>query len=328
MFWSAASSVATLVAATVDERIVPLRLAPLRRSRRIRPLVWSALAGAALLILLPVLLASTLWPVLGVVSPFGGAPDRIPRGASAWATAKDHTPLSPANSAFGSQSYPVAAEFAATYAARGGQEVLGPAVTPAFTCNLGRIQFFASGALLHPSSNASKSSAAQADDLDPSLLRDADVDPASGIVWLPLSHALLSGGSAAPIGDAKSAVTYATLRAATQATELQPQPANTSHVKANAPLPQTIVTGESAFVVEGSLGGKLVGHSIPAPIWAYIQQPQVSPNGWQRDVGEPLTEPVSITTTSNGQQHELLAQAFWQTIIITDPSNPQATSME
>lgn len=326
--WAAASSVATLVATAVDERIVPLRMMPLRRPRRIRPLVWGALAGGAMLIVLPVLLAATLWPALGVISPFGGAPDRIPRGASAWATAKSHTPLSPANSAFGAQSYPVAAEFATTYAARGGQTILGPAVTPAFTCNLGRVQFFAAGALLRTNGNAPESAQARPDDLDPSLLRDADVDPASGIVWLPLSHTLLAGGSAAPIGDASSGVTYATLRAATQAADLRPQPTNTTHIKANAPLPQTIATGAGAFVVEGSLGGKLVGHSIPPSIWAYIQQPQVSPHGWMRDVGEPLTEPMRLTVTNNGQPHELLAQVFWQTIIITNPSNPQATSME
>lgn len=320
-----ASAVATRVA--LDERILPLRMTPLQRPRRLRPLLSGGLAGAALLILLPAVLAATLWPALGVLTPFGAPPDRVPRGASAWAMAARHTPLDPANSAFGAQAYPVDEQFAASYAARGGQAVLGVALTPAFTCNLGLVQFFMTGALLHASGQAT-GSAPHAGDLDPDLLREGDSDAASGVVWLPLSHTLFSDGSAAPIGGAGSAVTYATLRAATQMEALEPKPDHTRQIKANAPLPQTIVIGQSAFVIEGSRAGKLVGHSIPAPTWAFINQPQVAPHGWLRDIGEPLTAPVSLTITSNGQQRHLLAQAFWQTIIVTDVDQPQATAMQ
>lgn len=326
--WATASSIASAISTVVtnDERIMPLRMTPLRHRRRARPAIWGALAGAALLLLLPALLAFTLWPAIGITTPFGGAPDRIPRGATAWATASAHTSLTAANSAFGEQSYPVDAQFAAAYATRGGQSVLGSAITPAFTCNLGLVQFFAGGALLHE--GAATASAPHAGDLDPDLARDGVRDPASGAVWLPLSHALLTDGSAAPIGSAGSATTYATLRAATAATQLEPKPANTSHIKASAPLPQTIVTGDSAFVVEGLRAGALVGHSIPAPIWAYINQAQIAPNGWESDIGEPVTEPVPISVTSGGQQRQLLAQVFWQTIIVTDRDDPLQTWME
>lgn len=310
-----------------EDLVLPLRMTPLQRRRRLRPLLSGGLAGAGLLILLPALLAATLWPALGVLTPFGSPPDRIPRGASAWADATAHTPLNPADSAFGAQSYPVDAQLAATYAERGGQVVLGQALTPAFTSNLGLAQFFTNGALVLPDSQHTPSSAAR-DDLDPALLADGDRDTATGAIWLPLSHTLLSDGSAAPVGGDGSAVTYATLRASAQIEALEPKPSHTRAIKPNAPLPQTILMGQGAFVVEGTRGGQLVGHSIPSSIWAFINQPQIAPHGWLRDIGEPLTAPTPITITSNGQQHHLLAQAFWQTVIVADLDQPQATALE
>ncbi len=272
--------------------------------------------------------------------PFGGPADRIPRGASAWVNATAHTPLSAANASFGAQAYPVDPQFAAAYATRGGESALGPAITPSFDSNLGLVQVVANGALLRtsatPSSNgAATNTDAQADatitpdQLGPELARDGDIDTTSGVEWLPLSHTLLTGGSAATIGGAGSALTYASLRQATLPVALEPAPSSAGKIKANAPLPQTITTGANAFVVEGMRDGKLVGHSIPAAIWSYINQAQVAPHGWLRDIGEPLTEPLSVTTTgSDGQPHHLLAQAFWQTIIISDVDAPQATTME
>ncbi len=316
----------------LDDRIPPLRLTPFQRPRKIKPLVWGGLAGAALLLLLPALLASVLWPALGLASPFGGPPDHLPRGARAWVSATAITPLAADDANFGAQTYPVDAQLAAGYAAHGGVATLGAAITPAFTCNLGLAQFFANGALLRASQgSAPQQAATSADhDLAPELARDGDLDATTDVEWLPLSHALLTGGSAALIGGAGSGLTYAKLRQATLPLELRAEPASVKqHIKPNAPLPQSVALGGGAFVVEGSRGGAFVGHSIPAPIWSYITQAQVAPHGWQRDIGEPLTEPLSLTVTgSDGQPHHLLAQAFWQAIILSDLDAPQATSMQ
>jgi Beta-lactamase enzyme family len=316
----------------LDDRIPPLRLTPFQRPRKIKPLVWGGLAGAALLLLLPALLASALWPTLGLASPFGGPPDHLPRGARAWVSATAITPLADDDANFGAQTYPVDAQLAAGYAAHGGLTTLGAAITPAFTCNLGLAQFFANGALLQVSQgSAPQQAATSADhDLAPELARDGDLDATTDVEWLPLSHALLAGGSAALIGGAGSDLTYAKLRQATLPVELRAEPASVKqHIKPNAPLPQSVTQGDGAFVVEGSRGGAFVGHSIPAPIWSYITQAQVAPHGWQRDIGEPLTEPLSLTVTgSDGQPHHLLTQAFWQTIIVSDLDAPQATTMQ
>lgn len=311
-----------------DSRILPLRMTPLRSRSRPRLALWAWLAGAAALLLLPAILASSLWPAIALTSPFGGPPDRIPRGATTWATTTMQTPLDPADSAFGAQSYPVDSVFASAYAARGGANALGPAITPAYQCNLGLIQFFAAGALLHVTSATLPASASAPGDLDPELARSGVRDAASGNIWLPLSQALLSAGSDASIG-AGSDATYVTLRDATHAAALVAQPAHTKPIKDNAALPQTIDLAQGAFVVEGERGGKLVGHAIPATIWQYINQPQVAPDGWLADLGEPLTEATSITVSVNGQPHNLLAQAFWQSVIITDlDSDTDATWLQ
>ena len=311
-----------------DSRILPLRMTPLRSRPRPRLALWAWLTGAVALLLLPAILASSLWPAIGIASPFGGPPDRIPRGATTWATTTTQTPLDPADSAFGAQSYPVDAQFASAYAARGGVSALGPAITPAYQCNLGLIQFFAAGALLHVTAATLPASATAPGDLDPALARAGVRDAASGNIWLPLSQALLSAGSDASIG-AGSDATYVTLRDATHAAALVPQPVHTKPIKDNAALPQIVTLAQGAFVVEGERAGKLVGHSIPASIWQYINQPQVAPDGWLVDLGEPLAEATPITLSVNGQPHNLLAQAFWQTVIITDlDSDTDATWLQ
>ncbi|MGH2504616.1 MAG: hypothetical protein ACRDID_19075, partial [Ktedonobacterales bacterium] len=225
----------------LDDRIPPLRLTPFQRPRKIKPLVWGGLAGAALLLVLPALLASILWPALGLASPFGGPPDHLPRGARAWVSATAITPLAADDANFGAQTYPVDARLAAGYAAHGGLATLGAAITPAFTCNLGLAQFFANGALLQASQgSAPQQAATSADhDLAPELARDGDLDATTDVEWLPLSHALLAGGSAALIGGAGSGLTYAKLRQATLPVELRAEPASVKqHIKPNAPLPQ------------------------------------------------------------------------------------------
>lgn len=313
-----------------DERVVPLRMTPLRLPRRPRLDIWGWLVAAMTLILLPGVLTFSMWPAIGAISPVDGPPDHIPRGASEWATITARTPLNPDDNAFGALSYPVDAQFASAYALRGGQSALGPAVTPAFECNLGVVQFFATGALLHETRFPPTTAALPAGDLDPALAQAGVRDGASGDVWLPLSQALLSAGSAASVGATDGATTYVTLRDATQAAALVNEPAEAGGIHANVALPQTLALADGAFVVEGSRAGKLVGHAIPASIWQFINQPEIAPDGWLTDVGAPLTEALPITSVGgDGLTHHLLTQTFWQTIVVTDLDSPtQATWLQ
>ncbi len=328
----AASAFATAMEVVdhLDDVVPPMRLAPVRRPTRMQPRGLTGLVIAALLILTPALIVSVLGPTAGLLAPWGGPPDRVPRGASAWAEVTTITPLKRANAEFGAQTYPIESHFAKSYAARNGQAVLGPAVTSAFDCNLGLVQFFANGALLapKPSDADTPEGTSSVNTLDPTLMRDGYDDTANGVVWLPLTHALLEAGSKAPIGGDTSSATYATLRNATQVIQLTPTPAQALHIKANAPLPQVVPLDNGSFVIEGSRGGKLVGHAIPAPIWSFITDKQMSPNGWMRDFGEPVTDALPVTATSGGQEHHLLAQVFWQTIVLTDLDNPGSTTIQ
>lgn len=318
-----------------------MRLAPARRPRRLRRVVMGGLLAVALLVVAPALLAVSLWPRLGLQSPFAGPRDHIPASAQRWVNATTTTPLDPADSAFGAQTYPVDTQFAAYYAAHGGQATLGPALTPAFSSNLGLTQFFASGALLRANSADTQDGATTdtgQQNLDADLVPDGALDTAAGVEWLPLSHDLLTLGSLAPIGGAGSAITYATLRAATQPAALAPAPAvpksagaapngqTTGARGGSASGVQVIPQGQGAFVVEGERGGAAVGHAIPAPIWAYINQVDVAPSGWLTDIGAPLTGALPVTATVNGQPHHLLIQAFWETIVVADLTASDATS--
>lgn len=328
----AASAFATALEVVdhLDEVVPPMRLAPVRRPTHMRPRGLGGLAIAALLILAPALIISALGPSIDLLAPWGGPPDRVPRGASAWADATTITPLKRANAEFGAQTYLIDSHFAKSYAARNGQTTLGAAITPAFDCNLGLVQFFASGALLlpMPANTDTPESAGSVNTLDPTLARDGYRDAATDVVWLPLAHALLTAGSNAPIGGDTSSATYASLRGATQVIQLTPTPAQALSIKANAPLPQVVPLEEGAFVIEGSRGGKLVGHEIPAPIWSFITNKQMSPSGWMQDFGEPVTDALHVTATASGQEHHLLAQVFWQTIVLSDLDNPDNTTIQ
>ncbi|HEX8982742.1 MAG TPA: serine hydrolase [Ktedonobacterales bacterium] len=328
----AASAFATALEVVdhLDEVVPPMRLAPVRRPTRMQPRGLSGLAIALLLILAPALIASVVGSTPDLLAPWGGPPDRVPRGASAWAEATTITPLKRVNAEFGAQTYPIDGHFAKSYAERNGQAMLGAAVTSAFDCNLGLVQFFANGALAlpKPSNDDSSTAASSENALDPALTRDGYHDAANGVVWLPLTHALLEAGSKAPIGGDTSSATYATLRNATQVIQLTPTPAQALHIKANVSLPQVVPLDEGSFVIEGSRGGKLVGHEIPASIWSFITNKQMSPNGWMQDFGEPVTDALHVTATSGGQEHHLLVQVFWQTIVLSDLDNPDNTTIQ
>ncbi len=183
-------------------------------------------------------------------------------------------------------------------------------------------------------------------DISPQLIRDGVYDAATGVEWLPLAHTLLTVGSEAHLVSGESAsddATYLSLRAATAPSawvvappgSQTPSPASPT---ATATSSATATTTASAtptgattstpnatdasapiFVAEATQNGQAVGHTIPAAIWAAINDPSVSPDGWQVDFGVPLTEALPLTTTTpDGQTHHLLAQLFWEGAILFD----------
>jgi beta-lactamase class A len=193
---------------------------------------------------------------------------------------------------------------------------LGEPVTDAFPIDQGWIQFFASGALLLPGANtrppATSAQLHSRDGEDPlrKLVASGTKDLATGIVVLVPLQTLLTLGSQAPIGGAGGSITYVDLRKATAPDLMRPAPEKLQSIPA--------IENQSVFVKGGTRAGKAVGHFIPLPFWNYIKQADVSPDGWQNDMGAPLTEALPFTITTNGHRQHMLVQAFAHSALMLD----------
>ncbi len=186
----------------------------------------------------------------------------------------------------------------------------GEPVTVAFPIDQGLLQFFVSGALLSPGKQQAQS---QSNNTTlTSLINQGSKDAATGVIRLPLLQALLTSGSKAPIGGPQSPFTYVNLRMATDPAFMK-----------SAPTRESISTSSSSslqthFVKGGTRAGKDVGHFIPQAFWSYINSADVSPDGWVKDFGAPLTEALSFTLMVNGKPHHMLVQAFERDGVLLD----------
>ena len=226
------------------------------------------------------------------------------------------TPVSPFSLST-SKAIAVSSLFQSYYRNYGAAGNLGKPVTDAFPINQGWLQFFASGALFLP--NTQQTYSQSNDAILTFLVNHGGKDVATGVVRLPLLQALLTFGSKAPIGAPQSPFTYVNLRAAT-APELM-RTAPTKKPGAASALSRL----QASFVKGGTRAGKDVGHFIPQVFWDYINSVDVSPDGWKKDFGEPLTEALSFTLTVSGNPHHMLVQAFERNGVILDQDAENAS---
>ncbi|HEX6478822.1 MAG TPA: serine hydrolase [Ktedonobacteraceae bacterium] len=209
--------------------------------------------------------------------------------------------------------------FASYYSTHNGATSLGAAVTPAFPTEQGWMQFFHTGALFLPAAQREHvyDSGFDNDPLTGLIaggLRDSD----TGIISLPLLQALLTMGSQLPIGGDGSPVNYVDLRTATDPDLMVSNPSGGNSATLSASGNQEV------FVSGGTRDGKNIGHLIPQAIWNYINKPDVSPDGWERDFGTPLTEALAFTVTKNGSTHYMQVQAFWRDAVEVDEDTVNA----
>ena len=231
--------------------------------------------------------------------------------------------------------------FASYYDSHIGQATLGAPLTPAFPVRQGWLQFFTSGALLLPLSQAAPAATRTDADLPDELVSNGQIDTATGVVRLPVLHTLLAAGSEIPIGGDDSPLTYAHLRDATRASGMVTAPAS-AIVVSQSPGPQatpmatmsatsatsstaTPATPGDVFVPGGTRDKTVIGHVVPSVIWQYITDPDISPDGWQMDFGSPLTEALPFRATVNGSPHAMLVQAFWREALLVDTTALDAT---
>lgn len=220
------------------------------------------------------------------------------------------------------------AVFASYYMARQGSTSLGSALTPAIPVSGGWLQIFASGALFTPG-NARGPRHLSLDSIgdEPTtpnstsqLIHAGIADDASNILRLPLLRALMAAGSEVSIGGSISSLTYVDLRRAAQPDHLIPAPAWYS--AANP-------TGSAGtFIPEGRQSGKITGHLIPSAFWNALARPDLAPDGWQTDYGQPLTEALPALATDGGQTRALTVQIFERGGLVLDatgsPGHPDA----
>jgi hypothetical protein len=291
------------------------------------------LASLAVLVLgLPPLLVFGVWPKLQELS--GTQVNTL----FPWASSTQQTALNPDNSGFATQHDAVDPAFQAYYTAHAGSTTLGTPLTPALVTSAGIVQFYAFGALLAPgapstaapaasapvgttpaaSVTKAPTSATPASSPGDSVLRLVGTGPSTSggatptagmatIVALPVVAGLLKAGSQTPVTDGAS-TTYIDLRRAAMPDRL---------VSGTTPSPLPTATPSQPVFIATDTQHKQ-GHAIPAALWTYIIRPDVSPTGWQSDVGVPLTEAQTLTVTQSGATHHLLVQAFWHAVLVAD----------
>lgn len=230
-------------------------------------------------------------------------------GASAWLiSTKTMAPSFAFVAPDASHSY-VDPMFKSYYTASAGAQQLGSPITPALPTRDGWLQFFSFGALLLPKPGVSLNLNAGTGGLYADGLRDSS----ASVIRLPLTEALLASGSTEPVGGDSSSVTYADLRAASRPSTLVSNPDRVS--VANQQGAQS-----SVFVPEVWSSSGAVGHLVPLDIWSFITSATASPDGWQTDFGNPLSEAIPATVTRQGAVHHLLVQVFWRGILVEDRS--------
>lgn len=224
----------------------------------------------------------------------------------------------------GARPLGVDARFKNYYDQHHGAVALGAPLTPAYPILEGLVQFFSSGALLAPGDTQSSrghQDGPMLGDVGQLMYSDGLADPSTGIVELPLLHALLTLGSKAPIGGDASSITYADLRHAVVTVSAAPDapttnPAMNMNHTARAAQPLLAVReGGTSFVTD---------HFIADAFWQYITQPDVSPTGWQQEFGLPLTPALTLSIQRGATTHTYLLQAFWRGVLLLDQNSASA----
>lgn len=304
-------------------RSEPLATTPTRPrslSSRIRhPMIIGAIT---LLWLTPILLAVT-W--IHTRTSHVPASTSIASGTSSLATEiARQSQTTPARYDFtapigSSAGIPLVGDFALYYAAHHGSVLLGAPLAPAYPITGGWVQFFASGALALPSGQGPGAAGALAfgNPAQPAFAAGVR-DPLTGIIRLPLTLPLLRAGSLVAVAGAGTP-SYAELRRNVILIALAPVYGH---------RPPTSITGDSEplFIYQQAEQSG-TGQIIPQSIWQFINRADIAPDGWQTDIGLPLTLPVSMTLNASDGVHQLQVQCFMHAALVEDDGVQGAASM-
>ncbi len=175
--------------------------------------------------------------------------------------------------------HPLGVDFATFYSAAHGANWLGSPISPELPTNGGQQQMFTNGVLQRVGTR---------------------------VTVAPVVTALITYGAAIPLADPTSSLTYASLRAASDAAALVQAPWWWSASK------DPTVAG--IFVTEMTRQNVAYGHYIPAASVPFLQ----SLGAWQTLIGPPLTEVQIGTILVKGQTEHIVVQAFAQGMLWYD----------
>jgi hypothetical protein len=90
----------------------------------------------------------------------------------------------------------------------------------------------------------------------------------------------------------------------------------------------TQALSDGVFVPYDSLLRPAPGAVVPRYFWSYINRADLFPGGWLHDIGLPMTAAISVRASKNGQQRDIVIQAFERAVLTLDPKNPPAWQVE
>jgi hypothetical protein len=212
-------------------------------------------------------------------------------------------PLSPARA-----QPTVAPPFRDYYAQHAGERVLGPPITGLVLEDGLAIQYFEKGRIEDHYA--------------------AEPDANWGIMYGRLTAELIARDPNWPVNA--TSITYAQLREATEPRYRHDPPAGFGG--GTAIVPRVIgapgLAGDGVFVPYDPQLRSARGSYVPLAFWSYITRREYFPGGWLHDIGLPMSDPLTLETTKNGEARTITMQAFERTVLTYDPRNPPDWQIE
>jgi hypothetical protein len=202
----------------------------------------------------------------------------------------------------------VAPPFRDYYARHAGARVLGPPITGLVLVEGIAAQYFEKGRIEDH--------------------RAAEADPAWGVMYARLTAELIDRDPSGAVSG--TSITYAALgEAAAPARRHAPPPnfrGGTAAVRGVIDAPG--LSGDGVFVPYDAQLHPAPGAYVPLAFWTYISRRSYFPGGWLHDIGLPMTDPLTVEATKNGERRAITLQAFERTVLTYDARNPPGWQIE
>jgi hypothetical protein len=202
----------------------------------------------------------------------------------------------------------VAEPFRDYYAQHAGMRVLGPPITDLILVDGIAAQYFEKGRIEDH--------------------RAAEADPAWGLMYGRLTAELIERDPTWYVNG--TGITYATLGEAAAPEHRHTPPAGFTGgtIIVQNVVDAPVMAREGVFVPYDARLRAAPGYYVPLSFWSYITRRDYFPAGWLHDIGLPMTDPLTVETTKNGELREITMQAFERTVLTYDPQNPPEWQVE